>query len=338
VIEPGHDRLFVIALVALLAGVLAFTIKVARLNRKLAQSKAMLEREIAERKRMEHQIRVSERMSSLGQLAAGIAHEMNSPLGYVYSNIVALQSWTRDLFRLLDAYEAAEADMPPAPVAAVRQLKEEIGLAFLRDEFAAAFKENREGITRAKNIVQDMLVLSRVADEDWREVDLNDGLRSTLGMVHKEIEQKAKILTEWGDLPRVRCLAAQLNQVFLNLLLNARDAVDEGGVITVRTGTEGDRVYFEVADDGQGIPPDVLRRIFDPFFTTKPVGQGTGLGLVVSHRIVGEHGGEILVNSEAGSGTTFRVVIPRAPKPKRPRDDEAGPVSSVGARALGRPR
>ena len=302
-----------LALTLGVAALVRVTIKVLRLNRKLAQSKQMLEREIAERKRMEQELRVSERMSSLGQLAAGIAHEMNSPLGYVYSNMVSLQGWTRDLFRLVDAYEAAEPELPPARLEAALALKEEISLAFLRGEIEAVFKENREGITRATNIVRDMKVFSHVADGDWQEVDLHDGLRSTLNIVRRDIEAKAEIKTEWGELPRVRCLASQLNQVFLNLLVNARDAVTEGGVITVRTGTEGDRVYIEIADNGAGMAPDVLRRIFDPFFTTKPVGQGTGLGLVVSHRIVAEHGGEILVDSKLGRGTTFRVVIPRTP-------------------------
>lgn len=303
---------FVAAVLLGLVAVAAGTIYVLALNRGLARSKAQLESEIAERKWIEHQLLITEKMSALGQLASGIAHEMNTPLGYVYANVVAFDDTFKDVSRVLEVYRNAEPDLPAESARLVNEVTQAVGLAALLDDGRALLGEIRLGLARVKDIVRDVKVLSHAGDEDWQsDVDIHEGLRSTLNLVRSELASTAVLQVELGLVPKIECVASQLNQVVLNLLLNARDAVTEAGLITVRTGTDGDRVFIEISDNGQGMSKDVARRIFDPFFTTKSVGSGTGLGLAIVHRIIAKHHGEIRVESEPGRGTTMRIVLPR---------------------------
>jgi two-component system NtrC family sensor kinase len=193
----------------------------------------------------------------------------------------------------------------------VHAVKRKVDLSFLREDLQELMSESRDGITRVKQIVQNLKDFSRadVVDE-WQWADLHRGLDSTLNIVANEIKYKAEVVKEYGQLPDIECLASQLNQVFMNLLVNAAHAIEEKGVITLRSGQELDQVWVEIADTGNGIPPENLNRIFDPFFTTKPVGKGTGLGLSLSYSIVQKHHGHIDVSSEVGKGTTFRVWLP----------------------------
>ena len=266
-------------------------------------------------KEAQEQLLQAEKMASIGQLAAGVAHEINNPIGYVHSNIGSLEGYLGDLFRILDAYVAAEAEMPAdQPVCAEpRRLRAELDLAFLRQDIPQLMNESKEGISRVRKIVQDLKDFSHVdSSQEWRWADLHQGLDSTLNVVNNEIKYKAEVVKEYGELPQVECLPSELNQVFLNLLVNAAHAIADGerGRITLRSGSEGERVWIEVADNGCGIAPENLKRIFDPFFTTKPIGRGTGLGLSLSYGIVKKHGGSIEVDSEPGRGTTFRIVLP----------------------------
>jgi signal transduction histidine kinase len=290
-------------------------------NEMLARRIEELERAHAEvqaiNKRLEEtqqQLLQSEKMASIGQLAAGVAHEINNPIGYVHSNLGSLESYIGDIFRLLEAYAGVERDHPgqASLFDGVRALREKLDIDFLKDDVHALLAETREGIGRVKKIVQDLKDFSRTgAEDEWQWADLHRGLDSTLNIVNNEIKYKARVVKEYGTLPEIECLPSQLNQVFMNLLVNAAHAIEDQGTITVRTGTDADSLWVEVADTGSGIAPDNLKRIFEPFFTTKPVGKGTGLGLSLSYSIVQKHGGSIEVESEPGRGTTFRVILPR---------------------------
>jgi len=257
----------------------------------------------------------SEKLASIGQLAAGVAHEINNPVGYVFSNFGSLEKYLGDLFRMLAAYEAAEAQLADTPAAAsLAQLREEIDLDFLKEDVPTLMDESREGIRRVHKIVQDLKDFSRVDNrQEWEWTDLHKGIDSTLNIVNNEIKYRADVVREYGTLPDVQCLSSEINQVFMNLLVNAAHAIDkERGTIHVRTGAEDGQVWIEIEDDGCGIPAEHLGRVFDPFFTTKPVGKGTGLGLSLSYGIVQKHGGRLDVESAPGKGTRFRVTIPVA--------------------------
>lgn len=258
------------------------------------------------------QLLQSEKMASIGQLAAGIAHEINNPIGYVYSNLGALEKYVQDGFFMLELYEQAEGSITdPGVKSQIQAAKKKMDLAFLKTDLRALMDESKEGIIRVKAIVQNLKDFSHAGTlEEWHSADLHKGLDSTLLIVNNEIKYKADVVREYGDIPPVECLLSQLNQVFMNLLVNAAHAIEEHGTITVRTGMEGNEVWVDIVDTGQGIPPENLKKIFDPFFTTKPIGKGTGLGLSVSYGIVEKHHGRMEVHSEVGRGSTFRVWLP----------------------------
>ncbi len=263
------------------------------------------------------QLLQSEKMASIGQLAAGVAHEINNPVGYVFSNIGSLEKYLHDFMRMLEAYEKAEAGLPEAARAELQRVRAEVDLSFLRRDVLSLLAESREGLNRVRKIVQDLKDFSRVGSADeWQWADVHAGLDSTLNIVWNELKYKTTVERRYGELPQVHCLPSQINQVFMNLLVNAAHAIEVKGVVTVRTGREGEEVWIEVEDTGAGIPPENLKRIFDPFFTTKPVGKGTGLGLSVSYSIVQKHRGRIEVKSEVGRGSTFRVWLPIDPNPE----------------------
>ena len=255
----------------------------------------------------------SERLASIGQLAAGVAHEINNPIGYVFSNVGSLEKYIGDLFRMLDAYEKAEpAIADPVQQASLKALRRELDLDFLKEDIPMLMNESKEGVVRVKKIVQDLKDFSRVDSAlEWQWADLHKGIDSTLNVVANEIKYKSDVVKEYGTLPQVECMLSQLNQVFMNLLVNAAHAMGEArGTITIRTGTEGDRVWLEFSDTGSGIPEEIRKKVFDPFFTTKPVGKGTGLGLSLSYGIIQNHNGRIVLDSEVGKGTTFRIELP----------------------------
>ena len=263
----------------------------------------------------EKQLMQSEKMAAIGQLAAGVAHEINNPIGYVCSNFDTLQDNLQQLLEMLDQYQLAEASaFAPEQAARLRAQRERIGLDFLRKDIPKLVEESRDGMTRVRQIVQDLRDFSHTdGDHAWLPAHLHQGMDSTLNIVANEIKYKADLVKEYGEIPAVECLPSQINQVVMNLVVNAVHAIGtQRGRITLRTGAsdDGDWVWFSVSDTGSGIAPEVLPRIFDPFYTTKPVGQGTGLGLSLAHGIVQRHGGRIEVDSTPGRGTTFRVELP----------------------------
>lgn len=259
-----------------------------------------------------NQLLQSEKLASIGQLAAGVAHEINNPIGFVNSNLGTLAEYVASLLALLAVYEAeCPACVGPEARQRIDAAREDAEIDYLRDDIGVLLKESRDGLVRVKRIVQDLKNFSRVDSGEWAWADLHEGLDSTLNVVNNEIKYKAEVLKEYGTLPKIECLASQLNQVFMNLVVNAAHAIAERGTITIRTGTDGpDWVWVEVADTGSGIAPENMKRIFDPFFTTKPVGQGTGLGLSLTYGIVQKHGGRVEVDSKVGVGTTFRLILP----------------------------
>ena len=259
----------------------------------------------------QNQLLQSEKMASMGQLAAGVAHEINNPVGFVNSNLGTLQRYVNDLLRMLDAYEKAELTLAENVLQDIRQLKQDIDTTYLREDIADLLTESLDGLQRVKRIVQDLKDFSHVDRAELEWADLEKGLDSTLNVVWNELKYKAKVIKEYAHPPSIECLPSQLNQVFMNLLVNAAHAIQTTGEITIRTGFDPQYVWVEVEDTGQGIPAENLTRIFEPFFTTKPVGKGTGLGLSLSYGIVKKHGGQIEVKSEMGKGTSFKVVIPR---------------------------
>ena len=255
----------------------------------------------------------SEKLASIGQLAAGVAHEINNPIGFIFSNFGTLEQYLEDLFQMLDAYEQAEASVSDgAALARIRSLKADLDIDYLKEDIPNLMRESRDGIQRVRKIVQDLKDFSRVdARQEWESVDLHAGIDSTLNIVNNEIKYKADVVKHYGALPEIQCLPSELNQVFMNLLVNAAHAITaERGTITISTGVEGPNVWVEVADTGAGIAAENLQRTFDPFFTTKPVGKGTGLGLSISYGIVEQHGGRLLAGNHADGGAEFVVELP----------------------------
>jgi signal transduction histidine kinase len=263
---------------------------------------------------LQQQLVQSEKMASVGQLAAGVAHEINNPIGYINSNLTSLKNYIDNLLALVAIYEKAEATSADAEqLAHIKAFKQKIDLEYLKTDVLDLLEESHEGATRVKKIVQDLKDFSHLGgNDDWQWINLHAGLESTLNIINNEIKYKAKIVKEFGNLPEVKCLPHQLNQVFMNLLVNASHAIEKEGIITLRTGTENDQAWVEISDTGKGIAPEHLSKIFDPFFTTKPVGIGTGLGLSVSYAIIKKHQGEIQLTSQLGQGTTFRIILPIA--------------------------
>jgi len=264
-----------------------------------------------------NQLLQSEKMASIGQLAAGIAHELNNPIGFVHSNLGTLEGYLRDVMEIIDAYDktCGELGEGASHFAAIARLKEDRDFGFIREDIVQLMTESRDGLSRVRKIVQDLKSFSHVSEQDWQWADLHQGLDSTLNIVWNELKYKCQVVKEYGDLPKVYCLVSQLNQVFMNLLVNAGHAIEKQGTITLRTSRRGDNeVCIDVIDTGKGIAPEHLSRVFEPFFTTKPVGKGTGLGLSLSYGIVERHHGRIEVDSLVGVGTTFRVILPIEPE------------------------
>ena len=281
----------------------------------------------------QNQLLQSEKMASIGQLAAGVAHELNNPIGFVSSNLGSLESYLQDIFSILDAYAAAEASAPPdcAELERTRQLKIEKDYDYLRSDIFQLLAESRDGLQRVSKIVRDLKDFSRAGEATMQWADLHSGLESTLNVVWNELKYKCTVIREYGTLPPVWCEPSQLNQVFMNLLMNASHAIAEQGTITIRTGQAGQEVFVAISDTGSGIAPEHLKRIFDPFFTTKPVGKGTGLGLSLSYGIVKKHGGRIEVSSVPGQGTTFTLWLPVEPEESKDPADAVLPAPTSGA-------
>lgn len=246
----------------------------------------------------------SEKLAAIGQLAAGVGHEINNPIGYVCSNLKILNGYVQVLNKIIDAVDLV------ASLDDLRQLKTSLKYDYIRNDVGALISESEDGVYWVKRIISALKDFSYIEEEEFRSVDLHRGLETTLRVVNNELKYKAEVVKEYGDLPEVECIPSQINQVVLNLLVNAAHAIEQFGRITLRSGCEGEWGWIEVEDTGKGIEPNVLMRIFEPFFTTKPKGKGTGLGLSLSCDIVHKHNGRVEVHSMVGKGSRFRIWLP----------------------------
>lgn len=264
------------------------------------------------------QLLQSEKMAAIGQLAAGVAHEINNPIGYVFSNLRTLDGYVHNLLKIIDAVDGA------ASLDDVRELKLSLDYDYIRCDVEALLSESGDGIDRVKQIISALKDFSHIEEKAFHLADLHRGLDTTLNIVNNELKYKAEVVKEYGELPEVECILSQINQVMMNLLVNAAHAIEQFGRITLRTACDGEWVWIEVEDTGKGIEPKLLHRIYEPFFTTKPVGKGTGLGLALSYSIMQKHHGRIEVYSDVGKGTRFRVWLPlRQPAASSEADEQA---------------
>lgn len=296
-------------------------------TRELAAANNMLEadirqRELAERElqdrnsklevlnarfaEMGSQLLQAEKLASVGQLAAGVAHEINNPISFVLSNLSAVDGYLKSVLRALDAWEQSGAEQPPGIEGLYRQLD----LDYIRQDAPALILESRQGLARVQKIVQDLRDFSQVdSAQAWLWSDLNQCMERSLALLGA-VPGKLEIKKAYADLPKVLCQPAQISQVLYSLLTNAIEAMPSGGVLTLRSAVEAEQVWLEVADSGCGIAAEILPRIFEPFFTTKPLGTGNGMGLALAYGIARQHLGEISVRSEVGRGSVFRLVLP----------------------------
>jgi two-component system, NtrC family, sensor kinase len=289
----------------------------------LKQPAEDLQNTLQELQRTQMQLIQSEKMSGLGQLIAGVAHEINNPVNFIFGNLIFANNYIEDLLRLVQLYEQHYGD----PVPEIQELAKDIDLNFLIEDLRKLLKSMKVGAERIREIVLSLRTFSRMDEAEMKKVDIHEGLDSTLMILGHRIKAKPgciaiEVIKEYGNLPLVKCYAGQLNQVFMNILANAIDALDESLVnesekLTnpqIRICTElleGDRVKISIADNGLGIPSAVKTRLFDPFFTTKAIGKGTGMGLSISYQIISfRHGGSLECISQPGAGAEFVIVIP----------------------------
>jgi two-component system NtrC family sensor kinase len=282
----------------------------------LKDQNAFLEAEVERRHQENQQVHLqllqSEKLAAIGQLAAGIAHEINTPIGFVNSNLNSLDTYLSDIFTVFDAYDAQITNSPIEPDALQKliELKQQKDINYLRSDIPQLLAESREGLSRVRDIIQDLKDFSHIESNNWESIDLHKGIDSTLNIIGNELKYHCTVHKEYGNIPEIVCLPSQINQVFMNLLINAAQAIEIQGDIIIRTNCNDKDVWVEIEDNGKGIAPEHLPRLFEPFFTTKPVGKGTGLGLSISQNIVRKHGGRIEVSSEIGQGSTFRIWLP----------------------------
>lgn len=251
----------------------------------------------------QRQLYQAEKMASVGQLAAGVAHEINNPIGFIRSNLNTAMSYVQDFKGMADLVRSESGEKLAAAWKAA-------DLDFVLEDFPPLLRQSIDGADRVARIVADLKGFSNVDYAEEKVVDLNDNIRSACNVAAGQVSARADLRLTLGELPPVRCRPGHMNQVFLGLLLNAAQAMEARGEICIESGVEDGRICIRVSDTGRGIPPEVLPRIFDPFFTTHDVGGGTGLGLTVSRDIVAAHGGSIEVESEVGVGTTFTICLP----------------------------
>jgi two-component system, NtrC family, sensor kinase len=291
-------------------------------TQKLHEARQTLEQRVEERtteltqalhnlKKTQAQLIQTEKMSSLGQMVAGIAHEINNPANFIYGNLDYIEQYLKDLLGLVELYEKSYSKLPLE----IEFYIENIELDFLRSDLPKTLESMKMGTERIRALVLSLRNFSRLDESDLKEVDLHEGIDNTLLILNHRIKQNVEVIKKYEELPYVSCYPAQLNQVFMNIIVNALDAIDEIDIkpkqIAIQTEKiDENQVQIKIRDNGAGIPSEIQHKLFDPFFTTKPVGKGTGLGLSIAYQIVEKHRGKIAVISELGKGTEFAIVLP----------------------------
>ncbi|MBF0458490.1 MAG: response regulator [Nitrospirae bacterium] len=257
---------------------------------------------------VEAQLVQNSKMASIGELAAGIAHEINNPVGFINSNMGNLRKFFLKISSLIDVYDSLE--LPPESMAAIQKIKTDINYDYLKSRINEMIERSIVGTERIQKIIMDLRSFSRKDTGEAAEADINEAIDTTSRFLTYEYKERINIEKYFGTLPMVVCNIGKLNQVFLNILANACQSIEGTGEVKIKTRSEGDNVRIEISDTGTGIPKDKIDKIFETFFTTKPVGKGTGLGLSISLTIIKQHKGMISVESEPGKGTTFTIVLP----------------------------
>ncbi|KST62797.1 sensor histidine kinase [Mastigocoleus testarum] len=289
------------------------------------KKESLLKQVIKEFKTTQLQLVHNEKMSSLGQLVAGVAHEINNPVNFIHGNIFHAREYILDLLRLVKTYEQTYSDISPE----IKDLGEEIDLEFIHQDLPKLINSMQIGAERIREIVNSLRTFSRLDEAEVKAVDIHEGIDSTLMILQNRLKakneqtQNIEVRKYYGELPKIQCYAGQLNQVFMNIIANAIDALQEmennknkqeNQLLTISIHTSvlaNHRVAIKIIDNGSGIPEEIQKNIFNPFFTTKPVGQGTGLGMSISHQIITEmHDGSLTCSSEIGKGTCFTIEIP----------------------------
>ncbi len=282
--------------------------KVARRERALKESYEKLSNTNEELKQSESQLVQSEKMASIGVLAAGVAHEINNPIGFIRSNLEVLEDYFSDIEKYYHEFNdtlANEVDKENH-----KKLAKKYELQFLFDDTPPLIKSSISGVDRVSEIVKNLKTFARIDQVEKAFIDINEGLSATLNMVHNELKYNCKVHVDLQSLPKVHVFPGKLNQVFMNLLINAGQSITDKGDIFVRTFVEEDNIVIEIEDTGGGIDSEHITQIFTPFYTSKPIGEGTGLGLSISHQIIEQHNGKITVKSVLGKGSCFSVSIP----------------------------
>jgi PAS domain S-box-containing protein len=260
---------------------------------------------------MQGQVIQQEKMASIGQLAAGVAHEINNPMGFITSNLTSLSKYADRFDEYIAALQQSLFSCPTHPdTVEIDKLRQKLKVDYLISDVRELVNESLDGANRVQRIVQDLKSFSRVDQVECCRTNLNKALETTINIAWNELKYIATLDRNFGDIPEILCYPQQLNQVFLNLLVNAAQAMEKQGNIIVSSWSDDDHVFVSVKDNGKGMPKEVQKRVFEPFFTTKEAGKGTGLGLSISADIIRKHGGEMSVESEPGAGTTFIVKLP----------------------------
>ncbi len=295
--------------------------RILELQHEMADKNIKLDKALKDLKETQSQILQSEKMASIGQLAAGVAHEINNPIGFVGSNLATLTDYLKDFNKLLGHYnsvknELKEADLTKLPgnikplVETIEKYEKDIDIEYLKDDIPELLSDCAEGTERVRKIVGDLKNFAHPGNEKIKLMDINKGIESTLNVVTNEIKYKAEVIKEFGEIPLVEGYPQQVNQVFMNILVNAAQAIEKKGTITIKTEQDGNDILISISDTGSGIDEKNISKIFDPFFTTKAVGKGTGLGMNIAYNIIKKHKGSIDIKSKVGKGTTFIIKLP----------------------------